>query len=1031
MTWSEIGNLIRAHSLESSSMRTSPLFSNLFAAVTVVVILGGVAAHTSSAQAPFVVSEPVVTPEWIWPTSDRLRGQTAEFTQSFDLPARFSEAHLRLAADFTDCTITLNGMTVTRLDDYGPWLNLEVTDQLLPGPNSIRLRCRSSDGPSAIAATLTVTDSRGTKTVLHSDSSWKSRILESSSETPDSSNAAPWRPAVSFGAVAARFWNAADARDRITTFDDYTQWKQAADGDEEENLARFVTLPGFSIERIKRAEPEEGSWISMAFDPQGRLTVAREDKGLLRLTLPVASDDVLKVETINDTLLECRGLLYAYDSLYANANNSKGMYRLRDTSGDDRFDEVTLLREFPGTVGHGRNDLALGPDGLIYSIHGDAVEVPTENIVDRTSPLRDTRRVKPEREGHLIRTNQDGTRWELVAGGLRNPFGIDFNADGELFTYDADAEFDMGAPWYRPTRLDQLVSGADFGWRGRTGSWPPYELDHPGNALPVADIGKGSPTAVKAGTRSSFPPAYQKAMFILDWAYGRIVACHLYPRGAGYVCHPETFLKGRPLNVTDLDFGPDGSMYVITGGRKTQSVLYRVRYTGPKSKVEAITPQQVARREFSEEQRIRRRKLEQLHAEPTQDAQAASTAWSSISSLDPTIRQAATVALEHQPVDSWRSLALNETDSGRQVVGLLALTRNGNADDRRLILQRLNALPIDELSTFNQLAMLQSYSLCLADRSTLDPKFVEQTRERLEQWLNVESLRTSHAPTGAGASVSRKLAGLTIQLGSTKSVQEVLGLLSRSRTHEDRIHYLFTLREVRDGWSLESRRTWFQTLREVEQTVVGGDGMPGFLKQIREDAIKTLTESEQTNLAAVIEPPSEPQPLPQITRPIVRQWKVEDIDEILAETNTAQDAQLGKKLFEAAMCSRCHRSGRMGHFVGPDLTSVSRRFTRRDLLMSVLNPSLVVSEKYRNVQIITNDGRTIIGRPISSGDYRSPIVRVATDPLKPTQVVEISKRDIEIHRDSMLSPMPEGLLNTLTQSEILDLLAFLEASASH
>ena len=120
----------------------------------------------------------------------------------------------------------------------------------------------------------------------------------------------------------------------------------------------------------------------------------------------------------------------------------------------------------------------------------------------------------------------------------------------------------------------------------------------------------------------------------------------------------------------------------------------------------------------------------------------------------------------------------------------------------------------------------------------------------------------------------------------------------------------------------------------------------------------------------------------------------------------------------------------MGHFVGPDLTSVSRRFTRRDLLMSVLNPSLVVSEKYRNVQIVTNDGRTITGRAIASGDYRSPIVRVATDPLNPTQVVEISKRDIEIHRDSTLSPMPEGLLNTLTRSEILDLLAFLEASTT-
>lgn len=95
----------------------------------------------------------------------------------------------------------------------------------------------------------------------------------------------------------------------------------------------------------------------------------------------------------------------------------------------------------------------------------------------------------------------------------------------------------------------------------------------------------------------------------------------------------------------------------------------------------------------------------------------------------------------------------------------------------------------------------------------------------------------------------------------------------------------------------------------------------------------------------------------------------------------------------------------------------------------MLKPSLVVAEKYRNVQIVTTAGRTIIGRPVSGGDYRSPVIRLATDPLNPTRIVEISKSDIEIHRDSALSPMPTGLLNTLTRLEILDLLAFLEASA--
>ena len=82
------------------------------------------------------------------------------------------------------------------------------------------------------------------------------------------------------------------------------------------------------------------------------------------------------------------------------------------------------------------------------------------------------------------------------------------------------------------------------------------------------------------GSRSNFPRRYREALFILDWAYGRILAVHCLPHGAGYLCDAETFLKGRPLNVTDLDFAPDGSMYLITGGRKTQSALYRIRYTG-------------------------------------------------------------------------------------------------------------------------------------------------------------------------------------------------------------------------------------------------------------------------------------------------------------------------------------------------------------------------------------------------------------------------------------------------------------------
>ena len=90
------------------------------------------------------------------------------------------------------------------------------------------------------------------------------------------------------------------------------------------------------------------------------------------------------------------------------------------------------------------------------------------------------------------------------------------------------------------------------------------------------DVGIGSPTGLKFGTKSKFPAKYQRALYAMDWAYGRLFAVHFTPDGATYSATLETLLKGKPLNLTDLEFGNDGAMYFITGGRGTQSGLYRV-----------------------------------------------------------------------------------------------------------------------------------------------------------------------------------------------------------------------------------------------------------------------------------------------------------------------------------------------------------------------------------------------------------------------------------------------------------------------
>ncbi|HMC12659.1 MAG TPA: hypothetical protein VKH44_15270, partial [Pirellulaceae bacterium] len=590
----------------------------------------------------------------------------------------------------------------------------------------------------------------------------------------------------------------------------------------------------------------------MAFDPRGRLTIAREDKGLLRMTLDADRRAVERVETINSDLQECRGLLYAYDSLYANANNSKGMYRLRDTDGNDSLDEVRLLREFPGSTGHGRNDLTLGPDGLIYSIHGDAVDVPKNDVIDYTSPFREARRGKNSKEGHLLRTDRDGKQWELLAGGLRNPFGIAFNPLGDLFTYDADAEFDMGSPWYRPTRIDQLVSGDDFGWRGVTGKWPPYFPDHADNASPTLDIGRGSPTAVVFGSGTRFPADYQRALFILDWSYGRILAVHLAPRGAGYRAWAETFLKGRPLNVTDIAVGPDGSLWIVTGGRKTQSALYRIAYTGIATPENPASPHELACQKHAAAARSLRIALEARHR-PIGEA-AVEFAWPHLDSPDPMIRHAARIAIEHQPIQDWRERAVREVSTTARLTGLLALARGGEKDNAASIVRRLTRLDPTELTIGESSMLVQVYGLWLEQAPA---EIAGQNAAILAQLSSLFPLSTTEPLSISGvssiASLNRDLVRLLAQLGTPSLVEMVMQSLLTSNSQEDRLQGLFVLRNMAAGWTPPMRRAYFIALNEAN-TFVGGEGMPKFLNQIREQAIATPTDAERESLADLLLP---------------------------------------------------------------------------------------------------------------------------------------------------------------------------------
>ena len=131
------------------------------------------------------------------------------------------------------------------------------------------------------------------------------------------------------------------------------------------------------------------------------------------------------------------------------------------------------------------------------------------------------------------------------------------------------------------------------------------------------------------------------------------------------------------------------------------------------------------------------------------------------------------------------------------------------------------------------------------------------------------------------------------------------------------------------------------------------------------------------------------------------------------------NADLGGKVFAKAQCANCHKFGVRGDGVGPDLTTVSRRFQKKEILESVLFPSHVISDQYQSKTVLTNDGRSITGLAAQQAD--GSLVVLQSNGQKAT----IAAGEIEKVVPSKISAMPEGLLNTMSLEEVADLFAYL------
>ena len=150
---------------------------------------------------------------------------------------------------------------------------------------------------------------------------------------------------------------------------------------------------------------------------------------------------------------------------------------------------------------------------------------------------------------------------------------------------------------------------------------------------------------------------------------------------------------------------------------------------------------------------------------------------------------------------------------------------------------------------------------------------------------------------------------------------------------------------------------------------------------------------------------------------------MEDLQGALEEVGKDRNFERGKEVYEAAQCILCHKFGQEGGSIGNELTAVSSRFARKDILESIVDPSKVVSEQFAATLIKTLSGQIVDGRVV---EETADKVVVQPNQLLPEKI-EIKKSNIDKRQVSKVSPMPPSLVNNFSKEEILDLLAYIES----
>jgi putative heme-binding domain-containing protein len=517
----------------------------------------------------------------------------------------------------------------------------------------------------------------------------------------------------------------------------------------------------------------------------------------------------------------------------------------------------------------------------------------------------------------------------------------------------------------------------------------------------------------------------------------------LTPKGSSYTAEVTEFLSGVPLPLTNGVVGNDGALYFLTGGRRLESNLYKLTYTGKlNNKVKDLNENKLGRKE-----RLLRKKIEALQTKT--DASQIDFLVQNLGHDDRYIRFSSRVALENHDVNLWKQKVEDVESSLSKIALAIAIAHQGEDNDRLMALKTILDLDWSTLNSTEKTDFIRAIDLILirtkqdlepsvkkAIKDKLLPSYLKETSSINKQltsllsYLDVPEILEPTIYKMENDTITSNLKSIylsgDVSKRSDQYGKDVENML-KNMPNQQNISYAKSLSEVKTGWTKALRERYFRWYNRALKKS-GGLQYANFIKAIQRRALDNVPEDERDYFLALSSESMNQQIdlMKDVKMPLGpgKNYTVTDVEKAFAVHKNDVDFANGENFFRASLCVSCHSIKGIGGNSGPELTQIGTRFSIKDIAESIVHPSKTVSDRYRNTIYHLKNGNAISGRPVEETETE---IEISVNAFSPDITTKIRKEDIVKTEVSSQSAMPAGLINQLNEKELSDLMAFLLA----